>query len=177
MLGEHERMCALWVTNLTGLSMHDIGREVNQNSLFRNSLHHKIYLLQEVGRVGLGFPFLHGDGLFSVELQRTLIEINDQLYTEELNRYLRETNLTAIGHEKLKLTKRLIEPPASWTGDCESVWVKGEASLHYMAQFVIRDPIETFKERGVQFLTERMPGIPKPLANAAYGRLEKFSAN
>lgn len=176
MLTEYDLIPLLWVRALTSQAILDLRQNFRQDPVFRESLHNRTYLLQEVAGAGLNLNFRWGRGLFSTSLVSTFEEILDPSKYHELTKYLSDHNLTVEGKAKIELTNKLTQPPEHWSGDCEPVWLRGEASLLYLARFEPREPIQTFRDRAVQRLTQHLSGIPKPLAYTAYDRLVEFDS-
>src|SRR3989344_4970242 len=135
---------------------------LDMNVLSRDVIQNQIYLLQEAIGVNFGLNFGFGLNLHSKQLDALINEASDPHYPET-HRFLEMVNLDAAGVSMLVTFRRLTEPPENWTGDCQPVWLKGEASLLYLSKQEPQMPVyETFAERVLSRMANTMPGIPKP---------------
>lgn len=176
MLTEYDLIPLLWVKELTGQKFSELDKNLKADAQFRRDLHHKVYLLQEVTGASLNLNFKWDGTLFSPGLQLTLMAALDPIHEVQVSKYLGSAQLKDSGREKIASVRKLAEPPKYWVGDCQPIWLKGEAYLLYFSQFETLKPFETFRERAISRLVQKAPGIPQPLADAAYDRLTEFDA-
>jgi|SRR3989344_1322504 len=154
---------------------YSLRERLRMNALYGEVIQNQIYLLQEAVGVNLDLHFGFSRNLHSKELSALINEALDP--HPETVKFLEKVLLEEDSKEKLETLKQLIEPPENWSGDCEPIWLKGEASLFYLSKSEPQLPIyETFAERVLGRMADAMPGIPKPLAVAAYDRLHAFGA-
>lgn len=178
MIGESDLIPVLWLSEMANLGVTELGHELKSDFGLRNFLNHQAFLVQRVFRAGFDSDFIwvHPHGVLSQSLEGTFGLIMDPVYRGELTESMANRPLGEAAKKLVSDSRSLITPHENWTGDCERVWVKGESALLYQSEMLSLEPFETFKERTINAVLAYLPGIPKPLAVAAFERLNELDA-
>lgn len=172
---EQDLIPILWAREIGGGNFDKFKFPVPFIGSFAADLQNRIFLLQEITEAGLNFSFtMSSTGVYSSALTSLFQEAADP--HPQTKRFLENASLKDESKGKVEVIRRLITPPEVWTGDCEPIWVKGEALILHLSPFCDPEQPAGFRDRIISFVSSKLPNLPQPLIVSAYDRLSEFDA-